>query len=1004
MSKDSRMTVFPARERSPSARATFYQKMFRKYFQVTNEIAVALDREGRVTFINRRGCQILGVKEKDAIGKNWFRHFVPKRLQASVENTFRKLIAGKIKTVKYFSNPVRAARGEEKIIHWHNVFLKNKQGKIEGTLSSGEDITRKHDDEKALQLAEFSLKYALDPVYWTDDKGFFTYINQAACNMLGYTRKEFLEMSVMAIDPDYPVRRWAEFRRKIRKQKNLTFETRHKAKNGKLFNVEMKVIALNFEGKEYYCAFVRDITEHKKAEEEVARSISLRRATLESTADGILVVNRSGQVSDFNRQFLRLWRIPKKLLGCRDDKKLLEFVLNQLKDPKAFLKKVNFLYAHPRKASFDIFKFKDGRVFERYSQPQEIANHVVGRVWSFRDVTRRKEAEDALRSSEERYRKLFESSHDAMMTLEPPSWRFTSANHSMVKMFKAKNAAELFRHSPWALSPRRQPDGRSSVEKAGEMIRTAMRRGSHFFEWTHRRLSGESFPVEVLLTKVEKGQGFLQATVRDITERKRIEDELKETKERLETILAVTKTGVDVIDANFNLRYVDPGWQKIYGNFRGCKCYKYFMGREKVCPGCGIPRALRTRKVTITEEVLPREGNRRIEVHTIPFKNAQGEWLVAEFNVDITERKKAEEAIVEGRRQLRQIIDAVPHMIFAKDSKGCFLLVNEAVGRMYGKKPASLVGLRLQDVHSVAAEARQFLTAEKEVLKSGNPVFRPDEVFTDKCGKEYILETIRLPFKMAGRTDPVILGVSKDVTQQRKIEKFRGEIIGTVSHEFRTPLSIEKEGVKLLLDEVSGQINPDQRTILEAVMRGIDRLAGMVDKMLDISRIEAGKMAFKKKVCDLTGVVRNVMAGYKVMARGREALRLEENLPDREVKVFADPDRIGEVLGNLLDNSLKFTRRGTISVTLKVLGKKVRCEVRDTGVGMSPEQVRIMFEKFRQFSRIAGPGPKGLGLGLPIAREIIQKHHGRIWAESKLGKGTRVMFVLPLYARKGVRK
>lgn len=148
----------------------------------------------------------------------------------------------------------------------------------------------------------------------------------------------------------------------------------------------------------------------------------------------------------------------------------------------------------------------------------------------------RKKAEEALRQSEERHRTLFRGSHDAIMTIEPPSWGFTSGNPACVAMFGAKDEADLTSYGPWELSPEYQPGGRSSGEKAKEMIETAMREGSYFFEWTHKRIGGEEFPATVLLTRLEIGDhAFLQATVRDITKQKQMEMELNQA-QKLESI------------------------------------------------------------------------------------------------------------------------------------------------------------------------------------------------------------------------------------------------------------------------------------------------------------------------------------------------------------------------------------------------------------------------------------------------------------------------------------
>jgi PAS domain S-box-containing protein len=136
-------------------------------------------------------------------------------------------------------------------------------------------------------------------------------------------------------------------------------------------------------------------------------------------------------------------------------------------------------------------------------------------------------------SEESKYRDLFLASRDAIMTLEAPTWRFTSGNPAAIKMFGAKDEADFISYEPWKLSPEFQPDGNSSMSKAKEMIDKAMRDGSNFFDWTHRRINGEDFYAEVLLSKVGEGdKAFLHACVRDITKRK-IDQEILEKLNKL---------------------------------------------------------------------------------------------------------------------------------------------------------------------------------------------------------------------------------------------------------------------------------------------------------------------------------------------------------------------------------------------------------------------------------------------------------------------------------------
>jgi PAS domain S-box-containing protein len=162
-----------------------------------------------------------------------------------------------------------------------------------------------------------------------------------------------------------------------------------------------------------------DVTERKQSEETVKESMSLLEATLESTVDGILVSDGRGRMVRFNQKFAELWRLPEKLVVSGSDDAALQFVLAQLDEPERFMQKVRELYAQPEAVSSDVLTFKDGRVFERYSQPQRIGSRIVGRVWSFRDVTERRQAEKAAQESEQRFAAMADASPALIWTSGP---------------------------------------------------------------------------------------------------------------------------------------------------------------------------------------------------------------------------------------------------------------------------------------------------------------------------------------------------------------------------------------------------------------------------------------------------------------------------------------------------------------------------------------------------------------------------------------------------------
>ena len=186
-----------------------------------------------------------------------------------------------------------------------------------------------------------------------------------------------------------------------------------------------------------------------------------------------------------------------------------------------------------------------------------------------REITERKLVEAALRESEQRYRSVFESSVDAIILAKLPSGRFTAGNPAALKMFGAKNEAELVLHGPIDLSPERQPDGRASARAARKMIAKAMREGSHFFEWTHRRITGEEFFADVLLTRMERdGKPAILGTVRDITARKRAEDALKTSERNLRILtraLEQSPASVVITNTTGEIEYVNPKFTEVTG-------------------------------------------------------------------------------------------------------------------------------------------------------------------------------------------------------------------------------------------------------------------------------------------------------------------------------------------------------------------------------------------------------------------------------------------------------
>ena len=248
-----------------------------------------------------------------------------------------------------------------------------------------------------------------------------------------------------------------------------------------------------------------------------------------------------------------------------------------------------------------------------------------------------------------------------------------------------------------------------------------------------------------------------------------------------------------------------------------------------------------------------------------------------------------------------------------------------------------------------------------------------------------------------------IVLIYKDITELKQVDKLKDEFVSTVSHELRTPLSIIKEGLSLVLDEITGKINEKQKDVLTTAKNNIDRLAQIINDLLDISKLEAGKVELQRGKINIAGIIEQIAQSFRPRFE-EKGLELKLNVSSKEIFAYADKDKMIKVFTNLVSNALKFTEKGWVEISVREKDKKLMCIVEDTGIGISRENLPKVFTKFQQFGRTPGPGIKGTGLGLSIVKGIIELHGGKIWLESVQGKGSRFIFTLPVYTAETLLK
>jgi PAS domain S-box-containing protein len=276
--------------------------------------------------------------------------------------------------------------------------------------SISRDITERKKVEESLRESEERFRKVFEDspfgmVMTGKDLGIIK-ANSSFCKMIGYKEETLLGMTLRDFThPDYIARDELSIMKLVAKEFPIyRTEKKYVRNNGSVIwgSTTVSLIRNKKSEIQLFFAMVEDITSRKIAEEELEKSFSLQKATLESTADGILVVDNEGKIVQYNQKFTEMWQIPRGVLETKDDETVRRYVLKQLKDPDSFTDKVEQLYSDSEAITFDLLEFIDGKVFERYSQPQKLGGKSVGRVWSFRDITERKKAETDLIAAKEK--------------------------------------------------------------------------------------------------------------------------------------------------------------------------------------------------------------------------------------------------------------------------------------------------------------------------------------------------------------------------------------------------------------------------------------------------------------------------------------------------------------------------------------------------------------------------------------------------------------------------
>lgn len=348
------------------------------------------------------------------------------------------------------------------------------------------------------------------------------------------------------------------------------------------------------------------------------------------------------------------------------------------------------------------------------------------------------------------------------------------------------------------------------------------------------------------------------------------------------------------------------------------------------------------------------------------------------------------------------IVEGITDGVLVVDADDSIQLVNPAAARILGVPQEELQDRKLDTIlaemtspvdQQLAQKLYQVVTTQQANLPEQGETFVERITVEDKT---IIASLTSISLTSNPKTPSSILIVLRDISQEAELDRIKNEFISTVSHELRTPMTSIKGYIDLLVTNKVGSLTDMQRKFLQIIKSNADRLSALVNDILDISRLDAGRVKLEQQSINLDTVIRSVAASFNHQLEEKNlSLRLDisDNLP----LAYADPDRVTQVLVNLIGNATKYSRpNDSITITVEVVDQYFQIKVRDTGLGISEEDQKRVFDRFFRAERDANSLVDGTGLGLPIAKMFVEMMGGTIWVESELGKGSTFSFTLPL--------
>ncbi|VVB97629.1 Methanogenesis regulatory histidine kinase FilI [uncultured archaeon] len=760
----------------------------------------------------------------------------------------------------------------------------------------------------------------------------------------------------------------------------------------------------------------RDITRRKKAEEALRHQGEHFRLLIENISDVITILKEDGTISYQSPSIEHVTGYkPEELIGRN------AFELIYPEDLQHVLGAFNEGIRNPESTKSVEYRFrhKNGSwIFFESIGKSLLDNNEPGRVIvNSRDITDRKRAEEAFRESEEQIRLLLNSTAEAIYGIDL-NGNCTFCNPACLHILGYERPNALISKNMHALIHHSRPDGRPYDVKECHIFQAFRKgKGVHIENEVLWRKDGSSFPAEYWSYPIRRNNAVVGAVITffDITERRQAEEKVYETSRyarglieaSLDPLVTISKEGI-ITDVNHATELVTGTKREM---LIGSDFLDYFTEPEKAKKGYkeafengfvrDYPLAIRHSSGKVTDVLY------NAAVYKDAAGNVAGVFAAAR---DITDRKRAEEALHRSEEKYRTMIENSNDMIWTLDKQGNFVYYNKRAEEVSGYDLSERIGKSFAPI------------IVPEDLSRINEIFldtisgKPQQYEVNIYKKDRSILTLSVNTAPIFESGEVVGTVSfgRDITEQKKTEEIRiekerlagisrakSEFLANMSHELRTPLNAIIGFSELLKNKVAGELTEKQGHYVENVIISSRHLLSLINDILDLSKIEAGKIELQIENIPIPAIidVSTTLINEKAI---KHNITLKKELDPGLDYIEADPQRFKQILFNLLSNAVKFSKdSGIVTITAKKEGVMAKFQVRDTGIGIKEENLGKLFKAFEQLESGISKAYEGTGLGLSITKKLVELHGGTITAESKYGEGSTFTFLIPIVQKSG---